>query len=101
MEKIQETTRNRSYMQALTLLLRLRQGKPHRSTCPRLNVDHQNSACDHPSLVNGDWKADEDAVINQLENPSQEEDDDAKDLANALDSLNLGAASKCQLCFIR
>ena len=44
---------------------------------------------------------DEDAVINQPENPSQEEDDDGKDLAKALDSLNLGAASKCQLCFTK
>jgi SNF2 family DNA or RNA helicase len=101
MERFQQTTGNRSYMQALTLLLRLRQGRPLRSTCSRLNVDHENIACDHPSLVNGDWKTDEDAVINQVENPSQEEDDDAKDLAKALDSLNLDVASKCQLCFIR
>ena len=36
-----------------------------------------------------------------MENPSQEEDDDAKDLAKALNSLDLSAASKCQLCFIR
>lgn len=50
--------------------------------------------------MNGDWKADEDAVINQPESPTQEEDDDGKDLAKALDSLNLGAASKCQLCFV-
>ena len=60
-----------------------------------------NLACDHPSLINGAWKVDEDAVINQPENPSQEEDDDGKDLAKALDSLNLGAASKCQLCFTK
>ena len=56
-------------------------------------------ACDHPSLINGDWKADEEALINQPENPTQEEDDDGKDLAKALGSLNLGAASSCQLCF--
>jgi hypothetical protein len=64
-----------------------------------LSIDHEILACNHPSLVNGDWKADEDAVINQPDNPSQEEDD-GKDLAEALDSLNLGAASKCQLCFV-
>lgn len=64
-----------------------------------MNADHENLACDHPSLVNGDWKADEDAVVNQAENSSQEDDDDGKDLAKALNSLNLNAASKCQLCF--
>ena len=63
------------------------------------SVNHGVLACDHPSLVNGDWKADEDAVINQPENPTQEEDDDGKDLAKALGSLNLSAASSCQLCF--
>ena len=63
-----------------------------------LSVNHRNLACNHPSLINGDWKADEDAVINQPENPTQEEDDDGKDLALALDSLNLDAVSKCQLC---
>jgi SNF2 family DNA or RNA helicase len=52
-------------------------------------------------LVNGDWKTDEDAVINQPENPGQDDDDDGIDLAKALNSLDLGAASKCQLCFIR
>ena len=100
MEKFQNSG-NRAYMHALTLLLRLRQGTFIWSVCSRANVDHENLACDHPSLVNGDWKADEDAVVNQPENPSQEEDDDGKDLAKALDSLNLGAASKCQLCFVR
>ncbi|KAF9645233.1 hypothetical protein BDM02DRAFT_3263042 [Thelephora ganbajun] len=82
MAKIQRTNDNRSYMHMLTLLLRLRQ------------------ACNHPLLVNGSWKTDEDAVINQPENPTQEDDDDGKDLVKALDSLNLSAASKCQLCFI-
>ena len=101
MERFQRATGNRAYMHALTLLLRLRQGEPSSSTCSRSNVDHENLACDHPSLVNGDWKADEDAVINQPENQNQDDDDDGKDLAKALDSLNLGAASKCQLCFIR
>ncbi|KAF9781271.1 SNF2 family N-terminal domain-containing protein [Thelephora terrestris] len=81
-ERIQRSTGNRGYMHALTLLLRLRQ------------------ACDHPLLVNGDWKTDEDAVINQPENPGQDDDDDGIDLAKALNSLDLGAASKCQLCFI-
>jgi len=62
-------------------------------------VDREGLACNHPSLVNGDWKADEGAIINQPENPTQEEDDDGKDLAKALGSLNLGASSSCQLCF--
>ena len=66
----------------------------------RLNIDHENLACNHPSLVNGDWKTDEAAVINQPESPTQEEDDDGKGLAKALDNLNLGAASKFQLCFV-
>jgi len=35
-------------------------------------------------LVNGDRKADEGAVINQPENPTQEEGDDGKDLAKVL-----------------
>jgi SNF2 family DNA or RNA helicase len=68
--------------------------------CLSLCVDHSNPACDHPSLVNGDWKQDQDAVINRLEDPNQEEDDDEKELTKALDSLNLAAASKCQLCFV-
>ena len=56
-------------------------------------------ACDHPALVMGDWKQDEDAVINRPENNSQEEEDDGADLAKALDTLNLSAKSKCQICF--
>lgn len=100
-ERFQKATGNRGYMHALTLLLRLRQGKPLWPTRLRLSVNHENIACDHPSLVNGDWKADEDAVANQPDSLSQGDDDDGKDLANALDSLNLDAASKCQLCFTR
>ena len=69
--------------------------------CLYRGVDRNNPACDHPSLINGDWKTDEDAVINQPESPTQEEDDDGKDLAKALDSLNLGAASKCKICFVK
>ena len=48
-------------------------------------------ACDepHPSLVDGDWEQDQDAVINQPENPSQEEDDEEKELTKALNNLNL------------
>jgi hypothetical protein len=52
-------------------------------------------------LVNGDWKVDEDAVINRLEDPTQEEEDDGKDLAKALDNLNLNMASNCQICFVK
>jgi len=52
-------------------------------------------------LINGDWKVDEDAVINRPEDPTQEDDDDGKDLAKALDNLNLTAASKCQICFVK
>lgn len=104
MERIHRTTGSRGFMHALTLLLRLRQGDWVQSISPQLRVHHYsqlNLACDHPSLVNGDWKADEDAVINLPENPNQEDDNEGKDLAKALDNLNLSAASKCQLCFVK
>jgi SNF2 family DNA or RNA helicase len=39
MEKIQRSGNKRAYMHALTLLLRLRQGKPLWSTCLRMNVN--------------------------------------------------------------
>jgi len=97
--RIRETNDNRAYIHMLTMLLRLRQGNSLPFTRPRFSVNRKGLACDHPSLINGDWKADEGAVINQPENPTQEEDDDGKDLAKALGSLNLAAAPSCQLCF--
>src|SRR5258708_19711873 len=51
MERFQKTPGNRAYMQALTLLLRLRQGEPPRSTSTRLNADYTHLASDHPSLL--------------------------------------------------
>jgi hypothetical protein len=58
-------------------------------------------ACDHPSLVTGDWKQDEDAVINKPETNSQEEEEDGADLAKALAGLDLSAQNKCRICFKR
>lgn len=102
MARIQKTGDSGAYIHMLTMLLRLRQGKWLWFAYLQLCVDRENLACDHPSLVNGDWKEDEDVVINQLESPTQDDDDDdGKGLANALNNLNIGAASKCQLCFTK
>lgn len=69
--------------------------------CHQPELKHISAACNHPILVTGDWKLDEDAVINRPESNSQEEDEDAvaNELINALGNLDLSSKSKCQICF--
>ncbi|KIY49841.1 hypothetical protein FISHEDRAFT_40909 [Fistulina hepatica ATCC 64428] len=72
----QQTGGRNAYISVLLLLLRLRQ------------------ACDHPSLVSGDYKADLDAIDTKA--PSKSQDDDADDLVAAFGQL--GVAKKCAIC---
>ncbi|OCH84032.1 hypothetical protein OBBRIDRAFT_799429 [Obba rivulosa] len=70
-----EMTKN--YTGVLVLLLRLRQ------------------ACNHPSLVSGDYKKDKEAVEPRA---AKNDDDDADDLADALAGMGLSQIKRCQLC---
>lgn len=67
----------KSYTTILVLLLRLRQ------------------ACDHPALINKDYRADEEA-IEPREAKNDDEDDD--DLAKAFGAMNVTNRPKCQMC---
>ncbi|TFY74691.1 hypothetical protein EWM64_g9322 [Hericium alpestre] len=67
----------KNYTHVLVLLLRLRQ------------------ACNHPSLVSKDYKADRDAVESRPAT-NNKDDDDADDLANLLGATTISNTKKCQ-----
>lgn len=54
-------------------------------------------ACNHPSLVSEDYRKDQEAVEPKV-SKSQDGDDDADDLADALAGMGLANARRCQLC---
>ncbi|KZT22942.1 hypothetical protein NEOLEDRAFT_1157534 [Neolentinus lepideus HHB14362 ss-1] len=69
----------KSYTTILVLLLRLRQ------------------ACDHPALINKDYRADAEAIEPKaVKNGGDNDDDD--ELANAFGALGVSNKPKCQMC---
>ncbi|KIJ59865.1 hypothetical protein HYDPIDRAFT_117943 [Hydnomerulius pinastri MD-312] len=68
---------NVNYTHVLVLLLRLRQ------------------ACNHPSLVQKDYRVDKDAAEPKA---AKEDEDDADDLAAMFGQLGMSGGKKCQLC---
>ncbi|KAF7295554.1 hypothetical protein MIND_01095400 [Mycena indigotica] len=82
MESLVSKSGGSAYIGVLLLLLRLRQ------------------ACNHPCLVNKDYKTDIDALEPKAKTPTQganEVDVDGDDLAAAFNQLNV-ATRKCQVC---
>lgn len=55
-------------------------------------------ACNHPSLVNKDYKMDRDAIEPKAASKGNEADDDADDLAAMFGSLGVSNAKRCQVC---
>ncbi|KIM92388.1 hypothetical protein PILCRDRAFT_810445 [Piloderma croceum F 1598] len=69
-----------NYTHVLVMLLRLRQ------------------ACNHPSLVNKDYKIDSSAIEPKAASKGQEADDDGDDLAAMFGSLGVSNTRRCQVC---
>jgi len=69
----------KNYTHVLVMLLKLRQ------------------ACNHPSLVNKDYKMDQDAIDPKAKG-NDADDDDADDLATMFGSLGVTSTKRCQVC---
>lgn len=93
----------RKYTTALLLLLRLRQGERMFGwTLLLMTIDFllYGIACNHPSLVTKDFKADQDAVDPKATKKDNADDDDdlADTLAAKMGGLSVG--KECQLCHV-
>jgi hypothetical protein len=55
------------------------------------------AACNHPSLVNKDYKMDQDAIDPKAKG-NDADDDDADDLATMFGSLGVTSTKRCQVC---
>lgn len=96
----------KNFHHILVMLLRLRQGTPtiiiiillHVLRCKLMYTASSSVACNHPSLVSKDYKADKDAIEPKA---SPKGDDDGDDeLADMFGQMGVSGSRNCQLCRI-
>ena len=64
------------------------------------SVNIRLAACNHPSLVNKDYKMDSSAIEPKAASKGHDADDDGDDLAAMFGSLGVSNARRCQVCQI-